>query len=340
MRSVPHPIQTINGNTTLTMWIWYFFTVLVCNSCVMGQEADEVKRFVLASITKIENYPSVVFKGRFKKGKFSSDVAFSVRGDQVWNEYNRIQIDDPDPAKTATNLIDIRKIMGSGELKTTNAFDGKNVYSFDPYNLTILIRPSTQPTGFGSEIYMLPKNWLILGENEKSLFRHVIEAKRTPVQTEKLPDGRWKFLQTGIGKDLAKEIQEQLLMRERFIIVDPKIDFLVVEYSYTSGDGGEYSGQLDWGQQDGNWYPKRVEHQYKKNSRLDIEWFIDEISFDAKKCRSSFDNIETVVPLGTKIDIFDANSKLLNTKYKGGEEGKQEYKLRYQALSKYRIEDR
>ena len=129
-------------------------------------------------------------------------------------------------------------------------------------------------------------------------------------------------------------------MRERFIIVDPKLDFLVVEYSYTGGRGGRYSGLLEWEIHDGKWYPKHAKHQCHENSKLDIEWFIDEISFDAKKCRSRFDDIETVVPLGTKIDTFDANSKLLSTKYKGGEEGKQEYKLRYQALTKYRLENR
>jgi hypothetical protein len=332
--------QTTSWSSALAKYAAFVLLLLMWKGNTQGQDEEEVKKAALASITKIENYPSVVFKGRFEKGKFSSEVAFSVRGVQVWNEHTSMQMDDPNPEKTAADLIKIREIVGSGELKTTEAFDGKNVYSFNPYNLDVSIRPSSRPTGFGSEIYMIPRNWLILGQNETSLFRHVIEAKRTPVQTEKLPDGRWKFLQTGIGKDLAKEIQEQLLMRERFVIVDPKVDFLVVEYSYTSGDGGEYFGKLDWDQQDGNWYPKRVQHQYKKNSRLDIEWFIDEISFDAKKCRSRFDDIETVVPLGTKIDTFDANHKRLSTKYKGGEEGKQEYKLRYQALTKYRLENR
>ena len=338
MRLFRKTLQTTSWSSALAKYVVFVLLLLMWKGNAQGQD-EEAKKAALASIARIENYPSVVFKGRFKQGDSSSEVAFSVRGDQVWNEYNRVQTDDPDPAKTATNLTDIRKIMGSGELKTTDAFDGKNVYSFNPYNLEILIQPSTRPAGFGPEIFMLPKNWLILGQNEKSLFRQVIEAKRTPLQTEQLPDGRWKFLQTGIGKDLAKEIQEQLLMRERFVIVDPNFDFLVVEYSYTSGDGGEYFGQLDWDQHDKNWYLKHVKHQYRKNAKLDIEWFIDEISFDAKKCRSRFDDIETVVPLGTKIDTLDSNSNLLNTKYKGGEEGKQEYKLRYQALSKYRIEN-
>ena len=340
MASFRHMTQNDFWISCLTKWFCLIYSIVLFNPTVFAQDEEEAKKAALASITKIENYPSVVFKGRFTQGKSSSEVAFSVRGDQVWNEYTSVRVDDPTPEKTSASLSKTREIMGSGVLKSTDSFDGKNAYAFDPYNLTISIRPSSRPTGFGTEIFMHPKNWLILGQNETSLFRHVIEAKRTPVQTEKLPDGRWKFLQTGIGKDLAKEIQEQLLMRERFIIVDPKIDFLVVQYSYTSGDGGEYHGQLDWDQQDGNWYPKRVQHQYKKNSRLDIDWFIDEISFDAKKCRSRFDELENIVPLGTKIDTFDANSKLLNTRYKGGEEGKQEYKLRYQALSKYRIENR
>ncbi len=340
MRLFRKTLQTTSWSSALAKYVVFVLLLLMWKGNAQGQDEEEAKKAALESIAKIENYPSVVFKGRFTQGKSSSEVAFSVRGVQVWNEYTRSWMDDPTPEKTSASLSKAREIMGSGDLKAVDAFDGKNVYSFDPYNLCVSIKTSSKPTGFGSEILMLPKNWLILGQSQNSLFRHVIEAKRTPVQIEKLSDGRWKFLQTGIGKDLAKEIQEQLLMRERFIIVDPKVDFLVVEYSYTSGDGGEYFGQLDWDQQDGNWYPKRVQHQYKKNSRLDIDWFIDEISFDAKKCRSRFDNIETVVPLGTKIDTFDANHKMLSTKYKGGEEGKQEYKLRYQALSKYRIENR
>ena len=340
MRLFRKTLQTTYWSSTLAKYAAFVLLLLMWNGNAQGQDEEEAKKAALASITKIENYPSVVFKGRFTQGKSSSEVAFSVKGEQVWNEYTSIRVDDPTPEKTSASLSKTREIMGSGVLKSTDSFDGKNAYTFDPYNLTISIRPSSRPTGFGTEIFMHPKNWLILGQNETSLFRHVIEAKRTPVQTEKLPDGRWKFLQKGIGKDLAKEIQEQLLMRERFIIVDPKVDFLVVEYSYTSGDGGEYFGQLEWDQQDGNWYPKRVQHQHKKNSRLDIDWFIDEISFDAKKCRSRFDELENIVPLGTKIDTFDANSKLLNTRYKGGEEGEQEYKLRYQALTKHRIENR
>ncbi len=340
MRLFRKTLQTTFWSSTLAKYAAFVLLLLMWKGNAQGQDEEEAKKAALASIAKIENYPSVVFKGRFNRGQSSSEVEFSVRGVQVWNEYNRKQLDDPTPEKTSASQKKAREIMGSGDLKAVDAFDGKNVYSFDPYNLCVSIKNSSKPAGFGSEISMLPINWMTFGNNGYKPFHLVLEGKNTPVQIDKLPDGRWKFSQTGMGKDLAKEIQEQLLMRERFIIVDPKLDFLVVEYSYTGGRGGRYSGLLEWEIHDGKWYPKHAKHQCHENSKLDIEWFIDEISFDPKKCRSRFDDIETVVPLGTKIDTFDANHKMLSTKYKGGEEGKQEYKLRYQALSKYRIENR
>ena len=324
----------------LSLWPCLFVAQFLCISIADAQEIDDIKKEVLATIGKIENYPSVVFKGRFNRGQSSSDVAFSVRGTQVWNESARKQLDDPNPEKTSASQTKAREIMGSGDLKAIDAFDGKYSYAFDPFNLCVSMKASSRPTGFGSETNMLPNNWLTLGNRGSDTFRQVVEAKKPAVQAEQLVDGRWKFFQKDMGKDLAKELQEHLHMRECFIIVDPKLDFLVVEYSYTSGRGGRYSGLLEWELHDGKWYPKHAKHQCHENSKLDIEWFIDEISFDAKKCRSRFDDIETVVPLGTKIDTFDANHKMLSTKHKGGEEGKQEYKLRYQALSKYRIENR
>jgi hypothetical protein len=157
-------------------WFYLLCSILLSNPIIAGQDEEEVKKAAMASITKIENYPSVVFKGRFKHSTSSSEVAFSVRGVQIWNEYTRKQMDDPHPEKTAANLIKFCEIVGCGELKTTEAFDGKNVYSFNPYNLNVSIRPSSKPTGFGSETNMLPKNWLTLGDRLPDSFQQVLEA--------------------------------------------------------------------------------------------------------------------------------------------------------------------
>ena len=108
MRLFRKTLQTTSWSSALAKYAAFVLFFLMWKGYAQGQDEEEAKKAALASITKIENYPSVVFKGRFEKGKFSSEVAFSVRGVQVWNEHTSMQMDDPNPEKTAADLIKIR----------------------------------------------------------------------------------------------------------------------------------------------------------------------------------------------------------------------------------------
>jgi len=64
------------------------------------------------------------------------------------------------------------------------------------------------------------------------------------------------------------------------------------------------------------------------------EWIIEEISFDASKCRNSFDDLETTIPFATCITHLDEKYHEISKTYKGGAEGEAEFRLRQLARLK------
>jgi hypothetical protein len=69
------------------------------------------------------------------------------------------------------------------------------------------------------------------------------------------------------------------------------------------------------------------------------EWTITEISFDARDCEKPYTRFETYIPFATKIEELGADGKVTRVRYKGGDQGKEEFDLIYLTIVKWRIEN-
>ncbi len=287
-----------------------------------GQDAETVKKLALASIARVDNHPTIVAKGKYETHALEGTTSFSVRGDEFWEEYNHTSKDLSKERQDKDHKF-WRRIMGT-ELPIIRAFDGKNTYLFVPSGLRLEIQPMRTLKTECPE--MLPKYWNAMGQ-ALVRFQDTIQNKRYEPTVEELGNGRWKFSKTGIGKDIKNATAHDMQ-----IIVDAKYDYLVTEYEGGGGMLGQMTGRLEWEKNDeGFWYVKHGKRLV--NGRLKCEWYFDEISFDAKKCRSRFNDLETVVPFATNVLIYDANKKLVTERYIGGQAGEEEFRLRKLALS-------
>jgi hypothetical protein len=296
------------------------------------QDADDIKQFVLKSIARIENYPAVVITGDYASNVHISTAKVYVRGKEIWGEFQETDYDSPQEVQERKRS-NIMRIMGC-ELPIMRAFDGKRFYLFNPFSLTLRIEPSQRIVSDGAFLFMLPHYWITIGSSDISPFRKLVEGKNAEVKVEPLSEGRWKLSQKGLEMNLKDEsLRSRVGIRERFIIVDPKLDYLATEYE-GNGAMGRVAGQFEWEKQDGSWYVKHGKHTI--NDKLMSEWHIKEISFDANKCRARFDDMESVVPFATQVTIYDGSKKAVE-RYKGGKAGEEEFKLRDLALAKYRL---
>jgi len=198
------------------------------------------------------------------------------------------------------------------------------LYEFGPPALRFTVQTVRSVPDPFFDCAFLPRHWTYMGGRKREEFRKFIEFKETETKIEQISEGRWKLSQTNIGSSPPGG-NAMITVRDRFLIVDEKCDYLVTEY-FGSGKTGTVTGTFVWAKQDGNWYAKQG-MQMGGDMPL-CEWTIDEISFDASKCRNSFDDLETMIPFATCITHLDEKYNELSKKYKGGAEGEAEFRLR------------
>ena len=306
-----------------------FCTFVVAQSGVC-QDAEQIKQRILASLSKIENYPVGIVKGKAIYRGDNPELAYlQYRGNKMWMEIDDIATKEADVKRLLTAVYEVK---GTSNFPRTLEFDGKRLFTFNPYNLSLDIQSvKSIPSNF-ERCALWPKYWLHMGGNPHELFRDVVQDTIYNAETkvEQISPGRWKLSQTNIGS-LLPEGNGKVAIRDRYIIVDEKCDYLVTEY-FGSGNQGKLSGSMVWEKQDGNWYAKQGNQ--KGGARPYAEWNIDEISFDASKCRTKFDDLESIVPFATCITRMDEKSRPLSKEYKGGVDGETEHKLRELAWSK------
>ena len=109
----------------------------------------------------------------------------------------------------------------------------------------------------------------------------------------------------------------------------------LTEY-YADGAQGKLEGQFEWAKQDGNWYPKHGKQLL--SSKPYAEWDIEEISFDANKVRTQFNDLEKSIPFATRIFVIDEQGNTVSTTFSGGKEGEAEHNLRQLAWLKRKKE--
>jgi hypothetical protein len=308
------------------LWLFIGFTVSV--RIGLAQDSEAIKQKVLSSHLKIEKYPAALVKGKYVlRERTEYAVSLQMRGDKMWIEGDSFARNEPLEKQAAANKV-VREIMGAGEFPLTIGFDGKNLYEFAPDKLTLTVKSVKSVPSVFSDSPFLPTNWVRMAGNRNQFFRNLVEGSEYETKVEQLDTTRWKLSQTGLGSRLP-DGGKNVDIQERYVIVDAKCDYLVTEYQ-GNGFQGKLEGQLEWSNQDGNWYARHGKQL--ANGKPLAEWTVDEISFDAKKCRSQFDNLESLVPFATKVMTLDQKSNLLSTRFKGGNEGETEHNLRELAL--------
>jgi len=296
-----------------------------------GQDASAVKQSVLVAIDRCENLPAVVITGTYKSSISTTSLTMQIRGNSIWQEetsryFNKMAVEEQD-----AEVLSRRRVTKC-ELPLINAFDGKKNYKFNPFTLILKIEPASGKGGSFSA--MQPKGWNLMSGHFAFPLRNLAEGEGGDLKIEQLKDGRWRLSQVGLGANLPQETRKELAVRNQSIVVDPKVEYHIVEYE-ADGAIGTNSGVFEWEKQDGFWFPRHGKHLNR--DRLLSEWRIDKISFDARNCRSRFDDIERVVPFATQIDVYDGNKKRIETRFKGGKSGEEEHKLIKLALLKNRI---
>lgn len=313
-----------------------FVGVIVLSGMASAQDAESVKASMVKSLAKIEKYPAAAMKGRWVISKRSERTGqFQFRGEKMWVEFESRILDQPADAQAA-RLKAARETMGSEGLLHTSEFDGKKLYDFNPYDLTLRVQTMNRLPMVFSGLPLLPKNWLYMGGQPTQAFARFVGDADYDVTVEELGGGRWKLSQSDLGSRLPAEVRSKFVgVKDRYIIVDEKCDFLVAEY-YGKGAKVEVSGTLEWASQDGNWY---VKHGKQLVGTIPYaEWFIDEITFDAAKCRDRFDDLLTAVPDATQINTCDEHGQRLSQTYKSGKAGEAEHQRRRLAWQKREAE--
>jgi hypothetical protein len=305
--------------TKILLLLW---CVLTC-SVVHSQEWEQLKPKIVASLSRIESYPAAVAKGWINSSDNESErlsVYFEFVGDRMWREDNAIQFADE---KNKQRIQTVYEAMGTSALRTTHAFDGKKYWQFSPYNLVLTVKSVRRMPQIFQRCCFLPVHWLHMGSDDGQRFINLVNHKKQEPKVESLGNGKWKLSQTNLGADAPNPALVGI--RNRFIIVDEKSNFLVTEY-YGEGRQGRLEGKIEWAEQDGFWYAKHGIHLH--TGRIYDEWHIDEISFDPKRCRTRVDTLESTVPFATKIVQRDDKDDEISTTFKGGADGESEHKLR------------
>ncbi|MGN6544972.1 MAG: hypothetical protein ACTHK7_07975 [Aureliella sp.] len=296
-----------------------------------AQDVETLKANVLKSLAKIEGYSVGVVKGRWIRwdvigirlhsGIIETSALFHFRDRQMWIEFDERNLNE----RRAAEVQAIRKARGTEGLLNIWEFDGKTSYAFDPHNLELIISPWTELPSHFALLPLLPQNWLSMGGYPTQRFDRFIGDPDNPVNVEPLGDGRWKLSQSDLGSRLPEEERKKFIdVKDRWIIVDEKCDFLVTEY-YGIGAQVQVEGFFEWEKQDGNWYAKHGK-QFSRG-KPDLEWFIESITFDPSKCRTEFSDLESIVPPATRIETNDERT-LISRTYKNGKEGEAEYQRR------------
>ncbi len=311
--------------SSVSLSLCFVLTLTTVSYC---QDTEQIKKKILASLEKIENYPAAIVKGKTAyMGETQGRTHLQFRGEKMWMQLDGIATANEMEKKRLTATYEV---MGTSDFLHTTEFDGKKLFDFNQHNLTLYIRTVRRVPAKFADCPLLPKYWLHMGLNEGQVFRKVIETKGYETKIEKVSEGRWKLSQTNLGS-LLPGGNERVAIRDRYIIVDEKCDYLVTEY-FGDGFQGKLAGTMVWEKQDGNWYAKQGKQT--AGGKPLAEWSIDEISFDASKCRSRFDDLESLVPFATQVTHFDERNEEVSQTYKGGVEGKAEYRLRQLALLK------
>jgi hypothetical protein len=306
--------------------IFFCIVPLMCSAFsaheARAQDFGVLKKRILASLDKIERYPAVVAKGMSIRGEDRKEtMEVQYRGGKMSMEMDSLATAEGQDLERIRSVYDV---MGTTGLHVMSQFDGKKHYEFSPYNLTLTITTVREAPERFSHSGLLPVFWTQMGGARRQSFRKFLEVKDYETKVEKLAEGRWKLSQSNLGSLLA-EGNAKVGIRDRFLIVEEKFDYNITEY-FGEGYQGKLSGKMKWEKQDGNWYAK--EGEQRAGDKPYLRWQIDEISFDATRCRSRFDDLESTVPFATKIIHQDEKQNALSTTFKGGEDGEVEFRLR------------
>ena len=299
-----------------------------------GPEFASVKEKTRRALLQIKNYPAMKFKITYDGYSSRGSADVEIRGNNMWVEGDSVNLG---PGIVEADVMErtrlLRQVTGCN-MPHRYAYDGKFKYDFSPERLELAISPQKLLAVNISFDASMPGGWIGFQANTQS-FLNMLTAKFGELSSKLEPNGVWRVSQENIQPNVQK-----VSLRNRYIVIDPKINHLVTECGGNGGVLGNYIGKFDWAQKDGRWYVKHGKLTSERNvSVVRAEWTIGEISFDAKQLRAKFTIDKADVPFGTKIITYAGRvgSKVVSEEYVGGEAGKEEHRLKYIALSKIRM---
>lgn len=327
LRLAKNSVTRLHFGMNLLPFFLALFTIitLLPMRFAVAQTPDVIKQKVKDCLVRIENYPSAIVKGKYSlRGNSRGMAHLQFRDNEMWMEIDSLAIAN---ALDKIELKAIYKAMGTSGFLYTISYDGKTFCEFNPYNLSFQIQDRKNlPIQF-ADCPLFPKYWTHMGSDAAQLFRKIVEPSKYETKVESLGDGKWKLSQTNLGH-LLPNGNARVGIRDRYIIVDEKCDFLVIEY-FGEGAQGKLAGTLLWEKQGDNWYAK--EGKQTGGSQPYAQWSIESIVFDEAQCRDKFNHIEETIPFATEIRIVDEEFRTLSSRYKGDADGKKEFEARERA---------
>lgn len=302
-------------------------TLLFCfclNTMVSkGAEVDEkqiddaVRERAISIIRQIADYRHIQITGTVTRPSTLAEATIEFNDPCVWIKYYINAGSDEKQRKEDREVNEaVAKILGSGKY-SFQSFDGARIHSYS--KLEARSFPNPDPKIPPSIIMLCPENWIRVQSIPLDVmkFEHILQD-RTNTTSELVDKNTILRIKRIDNFEAYKQVTLDVLVESG----------LVKGYKL---EGGllDYESELEWGQSEGHWFPKKGIQ--RSGSKMSTEWNISAVKFDPGLLRSDYSLDSFDLPLGTRISVSQPASKNPDVSFVGGDDGQKEYEMRMAA---------
>ena len=259
--------------------------------------------------------------------KFTHEVWLEVRGNKVWAQvlYKPIQ-----GTKNAEKNEKLSAILNS-DLRETFVFDGKRTITHWPVKLQVKDEVSE---GFVTPLELKPlfaSSWTGFlarptSEGSKLAFSYFLTEKL--VECESRFDTEAKQVVVMLAEPNDNKTPVSFALRQ--VALDPSTN-LISQSEASGGRARAVKAWFEWTKSAEGFFPSKGKVVYGENQT--VEWEIDEFTANPRNVRTRFAIEEGTLAKGTRVDVEPyGKQKRREVRYVGGEDGKREYELKYEAV--------